>query len=213
MSDINYTDSIRRGWKRIVLFALLTAAFAAAVSFAFPLRYGSTMRLLIIQNQLSSADPYTAIKASERISDNLAQILFTTDFYDKVMAAQFNIDEEYFAGEERKQRKLWNDTISTRVLRGSGMLDITVYHTDPDQATQISQAIAFVLTTEGWEYIGGGDLQVRVVDEPLMSRWPVRPNVPANAFMGLVLGGIAGSGYVLLKEGKRRRGVFGGFGG
>lgn len=210
MSDINYTDSIRRGWKRIFLFALLTAAFAAAVSFAFPLRYSSTMRLLIIQNQLSASDPYTAIKAAERISDNLAQILFTTDFYDQVMGAQFNVDETYFNGDERKRRRRWKDAISTRVLRGSGMLDVTVYHTDPEQAEQISQAIAFVLTTEGWEYVGGGDLQVRVVDEPLTSRWPVRPNVPANAFMGFVLGGIAGTGYVFMREGRRRRGVFGG---
>jgi len=209
MSDINYTDILRRGWKRILLFAFLTAAFAAAVSFAFPLRYSSTTRLLIIQNQLSSADPYTAIKAAERISDNLAQILYTTDFYDKVMAAQFNVDESYFEGDERKQRKRWQDAIGTRVLRGSGMLDVTVYHTDPEQAEQISQAIAFVLTTEGWAYVGGGDLQVRVVDEPLTSRWPVRPNIPANAFMGLVLGGLAGTGYVFLTDGKRRRGVFG----
>ena len=210
MSDINYTDAIRRGWKRIAVFAVATAAFAAAVSFAFPLRYGATMRLLMIQSQLSAADPYTAIKASERISDNLAQILYTTDFYDKVMEAQFNVDESYFAGDERRERRRWKDAISTQVLRGSGMLDVTVYHTDPDQAEQISQAIAFVLTTEGWEYIGGGDLQVRVVDEPLVSRWPVRPNVPANAFMGLVLGGIAGTGYVAMRAGRRRRGIFGG---
>ncbi len=210
MSDTNYTETIRRGWKTIFLFALLTAAFAAAVSFAFPLRYSSTMRLLIIQNQLSASDPYTAIKAAERISDNLAQILFTTDFYDQVMDAQFNIDEKYFDIDERKRRKRWNDAISTRVLRGSGMLDITVYHTDPEQAEQISQAIAFVLTTEGWEYVGGGDLQVRVVDEPLVSRWPVRPNVPANAFMGFVLGGIAGTGYVIMRDGRRRTGLFSG---
>ncbi|MEA3248964.1 MAG: hypothetical protein U9Q03_01245 [Patescibacteria group bacterium] len=207
MSDINYTDSIRRGWKKIALFAVATAAFAAAVSFAFPLRYGSTMRLLMIQSELSAVDPYTAIKAQERVSDNLAQILYTTDFYDKVMGAQFNVDEEYFAGDERRQRRRWKDAISTLVLRGSGMLDVTVYHTDPDQAEQISRAIAFVLTTEGWEYIGGGDLQVRVVDEPLVSRWPVRPNVPTNAFMGLVLGGIAGSGYVLTRD-RRRKGLF-----
>ena len=111
MSDINYTDAIRRGWKRIAVFAVATAAFAAAVSFAFPLRYGATMRLLMIQSQLSAADPYTAIKASERISDNLAKILYTTDFYDKVMEAQFNVDESYFAGDERRERRRWKDAM------------------------------------------------------------------------------------------------------
>ncbi|MBU0625054.1 hypothetical protein KKF05_01785, partial [Patescibacteria group bacterium] len=78
MSETSYTTIINRGWKRIVIFASVSAVFAVAVSLAFPLQYSSSMRLLIIQRQLSTADPYTAIKASERIADNLAQILYTT---------------------------------------------------------------------------------------------------------------------------------------
>ena len=163
--------------------------------------------MLIIQKQLSQADPYTVIKSSERISDNLAQIIYTTSFFDKVMNAKFNIDKSVFKSEESKKRKQWRDMIETRVVRGSGMLVVTVYHVDPKQAEQISRAIAFVLTTEGWQYIGGGDLDVKLVDEPHLSRFPVRPNIPANPLMGLVLGVIAGTGYVL--AGARRHTVFG----
>lgn len=188
---------LARGWKRILLFAILTSFFGVGVSFLFPLQYSSTMSLLIIQAQLSQVDPYTAIKASERISDNLGQIIYTTSFYDKVMNAGFNIDQTIFSDDEIKRRKQWDRMISTQVTRGSGILVVSVYHEDPDQATQIAQTIAFVLTTEGWTYVGGGDLQVKLVDSPLESRWPVRPNIPANAFMGFVLGLIAGSGYVL----------------
>ncbi|MBU1916212.1 hypothetical protein KKC47_03745, partial [Patescibacteria group bacterium] len=147
MSETSYTTIINRGWKRIVIFASVSAVFAVAVSLAFPLQYSSSMRLLIIQRQLSTADPYTAIKASERIADNLAQILYTTSFYDKIMAAKFNVDEAMFGQDELKKRRLWRDTIATQVVRGSGMLDVTVYHVDPEQAEQISQAVAFVLTT------------------------------------------------------------------
>ncbi|MFH1047773.1 MAG: Wzz/FepE/Etk N-terminal domain-containing protein [Patescibacteria group bacterium] len=204
MNETSYITTMRKGWKRIALFAVVSALFAAGVSFAFPLKYSSSMRLLIIQQQLSSSDPYTAIKASERIADNLAQILYTTSFYDKVMAAKFNVDEGVFGTDEIKKRKRWQDTIATQVVRGSGMLDVTVYHVDPDQAEQISQAIAFVLTTEGSIYVGGGDLEVRLVDDPLVSRWPVRPNIPANALAGLVLGGIAGAGYVIMVAERRR---------
>lgn len=203
MQDSHYFEALADGWKRIVLFALVTAVFGAGLSFLFPLQYSSSMRLLIIQKQLSQTDPYTAIKASERISDNLAQIVYTTSFYDKVMGSKFNIDQSVFKTDETKKRKQWRDMIETRVIRGSGMLVVTVYHTDPAQATQIARAIAFVLTTEGWQYVGGGDLQVKLVDEPLQSRWPVKPNVPANAFMGFVLGIIAGSGYVLATARKR----------
>jgi capsular polysaccharide biosynthesis protein len=207
MSDIAYMHALRRGWKKILVFAVACAIFATGLSFLFPLQYSSSMRALIIQKQLAASDPYTAIKASERIADNLAQIVYTTSFFDKVMDANFNIDQGIFKADERKKRRQWNDMISTQVLRGSGMLVITVYHEDPLQAEQISRAIAFVLTTEGWEYVGGGDLQIRLVDEPLISRWPVRPNIPANAFTGLVLGFLAGAGYVVASE-SRSRGPF-----
>lgn len=208
MSETSYLSIMKQGWKRIALFALASAVFATAISFAFPLKYSSSMRLLILQKQLSASDPYTAIKASERIADNLAQIIYTTSFYDKVMDAKFNVDESYFGKDEVKKRRRWRDAISTQVVRGSGMLDVTVYHTDPNQAEQVSQAIAFVLTTEGSEYFGGGDLEVRLVDAPLVSDWPVRPNIPANALAGLVLGGIAGAGYLITVHQRRSKNPF-----
>jgi capsular polysaccharide biosynthesis protein len=203
MQESQYMEELGAGWKRILLFALVSAAFGVALSFLFPLQYSSSMRMLIIQKQLSDADPYTAIKASERISDNLAQIVYTTSFFDKVMAAKFNIDQTVFKADPIKRRKQWQEMIGTQVIRGSGMLQVTVYHVDPAQATQIGRAIAFVLTTEGWQYVGGGDLQVKLVDDPLQSRWPVKPNIPANAFGGLVLGIIVGAGQVLLSANKR----------
>ena len=207
MNESHYVHAITRSWRKILLFGLVAAVFGVGLSFLFPLRYSSTMRLLIIQKQLSQTDPYTAIKASESIADNLGQIIYTTSFFQKVMDAHFNIDQSVFKSDEIKKRKQWSDMIDTQVIRNSGMLAVTVYHTDPDQANQIARAIAFVLTTDGWQYVGGGDLQVKLVDDPLNSRFPVRPNIPANAFSGFVLGIIAGTGYVLFVT--RKHGVFG----
>ncbi len=206
MQEINYTGVLLRRWKTIIAFGLAAAVFGAGLSFLFPLQYSSTMRLLVIQKQLSETDPYTAIKASEQIADNLGQIIYTTSFFDKVLAAKFNVDQSVFSQDEIKRRRQWRQMIGTQVVRGTGMLTVTVYDVDRDQAEQIARAIAFVLTTEGWQYVGGGDLQVKLVDEPLQSRFPVRPNVPANAFTGLVLGVIAGSGYVI--SAGRKRGLF-----
>jgi capsular polysaccharide biosynthesis protein len=207
MQEYRHIAAVAKGWKTIFLFGIVCAVAGMLVSFAFPLRYSSTMRLLIIQRQLSQADPYTAIKASERISDNLGQIIYTTSFFDKVLSAKFNIDQGYFKQDENKRRKQWHDMIATQTILGSGLLQVTVYHPDADQATQIARAIAFVLTTEGWKYVGGGDLQVQLVDEPLQSKYPVKPNIPANGVMGFVLGVMVGTGYVLYL-GERRR-VFG----
>lgn len=208
MQENQYLDYLAAGWKKILLFAVVTALFGIGSSLLFPLEYSSTMRLLMIQRQLSDSDPYTAMKGAEQVSENLSQIIFTTSFYDKVMAAKFNVDQDYFSQDERKRRKKWTDMIETSVTRGSGILQVTVYHEDAAQATQIAQAIAFVLTTEGWQYVGG-DLQVKQVDEPLQSRWPTRPNIPGNAVTGLVLGGVAGSVYVAVSHNRRRSGFLG----
>ena len=197
MSDSHYANAILVGWKRILLFGIITGLFGTGLSFLFPLEYSSSMRLLIIQKQLNQADPYTAIRASERIADNLGQIIYTTSFFDKVMNAKFNVDKTVFSSDALKRRNQWNRMITTQVIRDSGLLAVSVYHADKEQATQIARAIAFVLTTEGWQYVGGGDLQIRLVDDPIESRFPVRPNIPANALAGFVLGIMVGAGYVL----------------
>lgn len=207
MQETQYIGTLLLGWKRILMFAVVSALFGAALSFLFPLQYSSTMRLLIIQRQLSTADPYTAIKASERISDNLSQAIYTTDFFDKVLETDFDIDRSVFKADEHKRRKQWAQMVDTQVIRGSGMIVLTTYHVDKEQATQIARAISYVLTTEGWQYVGGGDLEVKIVDEPLPSRFPVKPNIPANVLMGFALGLIAGSGYVLMTS--QKKGLFG----
>lgn len=207
MSELNVIDVLAKGWKKVLSFALAAAVFGAVFSFFFPLQYGSTMRLLVIQRQLSQVDPYTAIRASERISDNLAQVIYTTAFFERVLDSKFNVDSAAFPSDEAKRRKRWREMISTEVVRGSGMLIVTVYHIEPEQATQIARAIAFVLTTEGWQFVGGGDLQIRLVDQPIASRFPVRPNIPANALSGFILGLMAGSLSALAEHRKMR--VFG----
>ncbi|HBD04940.1 TPA: hypothetical protein DCZ32_00595 [Candidatus Uhrbacteria bacterium] len=183
----------------IIFFAVFGLLLALLFSFLRPLLYSSTVRLLVIQ-QLGTVDAYTAGRSAERIADDLATAVYTTDFYELVMASGLGIDKNYFGTDEIKKRKKWGEAVSTSVSRGSGFLTIKVFHEDVSQAEQIGRGVASVLTTEGWKYTGGGNITISLVDAPLNSRWPVKPNIPANAFSGLVLGLLAGSGYVLLRE-------------
>jgi len=204
MAKPRYTTLLLKSWSTIVLFAVFGLVLAVILSFLNRLEYSSTVRLLIIQD-VGVVDAYTAARSSERIAEDLSTITYTTSFYDKVMDAGFGIDEDYFDADEYKRRKQWNKTISTTVARGTGLLTIKAYHQDVDQAERIASAIAFVLTNEGWTYTSGGSITVRLVDEPLNSRWPARPNIPANAFSGLVLGGLIGVVYVMIQFERVRR--------
>jgi capsular polysaccharide biosynthesis protein len=201
---------LERHWKTIGVSALITMIAAAGLSFTRPLEYSSTMRLLIIQKAGLNLDPYTAIRSAERIADNLSQVVYTSVFFDHVMGAGFGIDKEYFKTAENKRREQWAKMVTTEVTHETGFLQISVYHTDKDQASEIGRAVAFILTTEGNQYIGGRDLEIRLVDTPLQSRFPIRPNVPLNAFLGAVVGIIASSLYLVAGESRRRLHIHGG---
>ena len=202
---LDIAQLLERHWKTIAVSAVLVMVAAAALSFVRPLEYSSTMRLLIIQKAGVNLDPYTAIRSAERIADNLSQVIYTSVFYDKVTAAGFSIDRSYFEPVESKRRQQWSDMVSTQVTHETGFLQISVYHKDKEQASEIARAIAFVLTTEGNQFIGGRDLEIRLVDTPLQSRFPVRPNIPLNAFLGAVIGVILSSLYLVVGEARRHR--------
>lgn len=193
---INYFSIIAKGWGKILFVAVVVGLLAAGLSFVRPLEYRSTVRLLILQPGTLALDPYLATRSQERVSENLANIIETTSFFDKVMAADLTIDRNVFSTKEEKRRKQWRRMADTFVSRGSGLLTVQVYHKNKVQAETVAAAITTVLRSEGWTYLGAGDLTVEVVDAPLTSNWPVRPNVPMNALGGFVLGLILGAVYV-----------------
>jgi len=201
----HYTTLFLRQWRRVSLFGIIGLFFAVAVSFVNPLQYSSTVRLLISQDIGTSVDAYTASRSEERIAQNLATIIYTTTFFGEVLGAGFEIDEKTFSTKDYKRRNEWRKTVSASVSRGAGILTVTTYRPDVKQAEQIARAVAFVLTKNASEYASGGNVRVRLIDAPLNSRWPVKPNLLANGVSGLILGGFVGMAYVLLQSERVRR--------
>lgn len=199
-----HTNTILHFWHTIVIMAAVGLLLGVVLSLLRPLEYSSTTRLLIIQ-QLGAVDAYTASRSAERVAEDITNVIYTSTFFQKVITTSNAIDQTYFPSDNLKQRKKWEKTVTTSVTRGTGLLEIRVYHTDVAQAELIARSLASVIVTEGWHYTSGGAIDIQLVDEPLNSRWPVRPNIPMNAFAGAVLGGLAGVGFVLLKAEKIRR--------
>ena len=194
MSPALNLEHILRERAAIIKIAVAVMVVAVATSFIQPLKYASVSQFLIIERGAFSADPYTSIRSSERIGDHLSRIIHTADFLEKVRGSGYAIGTNVFPNDERRTRKLWGKMVETEVARGTGLLTVTVFYQDKNQAIEISRAIAAVLTTRAPEYIGG-DIGVKLVDPPLASRFPVKPNILANALSGLVLGLILGIIY------------------
>jgi len=205
MASLNYTRELFHRSHTVFFFGLLGLVLAMIISFVQPLRYSSTVRLLILQDLGSSVDAYTASRSEERVAEDLSTIIYTSTFFDQVFSSGFPLDKKNFPNDDIKRRKEWARTVDATVAHGTGLLTITTYNTDVTQAEQLVRAISAVLTAHVKDYTSGGNVEMRLVDAPLNSQWPVKPNILANIASGFFLGGLVGAVYVLLNLERIRR--------
>lgn len=153
-----------------------------------PLEYRADAQVLIISQSRYGVDPYTAAKSAERVGENLVQVIGTSDFFQKVIAQNTALDVTRFVKlSERAKRQLWQKTLTANVVYGTGMLNISAFSKDSEQAKAWSLAAAQALSSKGWEYVGG-DVVMKMVNDPIVTRFPVRPNLFLNGILGFVVG-------------------------
>jgi uncharacterized protein involved in exopolysaccharide biosynthesis len=195
MSRPNYIRLIARSWRQLTLTTLIGFVLALAFSFAQPLLYSSTVKLLITQTNTTGLDPYTAIKSTERIAQNLSEIIYTSAFFDTVVNDDA-VDAGYFPVDEIRKRKKWQDAIETSVSPGTGVMSLTAYHTDRNQATTIAVLTAKELAVQAPNYFGFS-VRIQVIDAPLPSRFIARPDFVTNALFGAIVGALLGLAWIL----------------
>lgn len=192
----NYLKIIKHQWRSVFLITGGAVALALILSLIQPFQYSAKTRILVIPSS-SGLDAYSALKSAEAIGENISQVIYTTSFFDKVLRNNANI-KNIWSADETKKRKQWKEMINTDVIYGTGMLDVTVYHKDKDQAALLASTIADVLSKEGRNYFGMPGLQIIMVSSPLISKYPVKPNLLLNVFMGLLLGLLGGITFTIL---------------
>ncbi|MDD4333164.1 MAG: hypothetical protein PHT51_03560 [Patescibacteria group bacterium] len=182
----------------IVFFVIVLVSASVIIQ---PLKYGSTSRLLVLQNFASNIDPYAVSRSNELLSNVLAEVSTSDSFYNEVMSSGFNIDKSYFtsAGDANKELKKWMKTISVKAYSDRGIIEISVYHPDQYQLNQIAQAVNYIYQTKHQEYHGSGDaVSIKVIDKPIISRWPVKPNILLDLALGIAFGLIISLSYIYL---------------
>ncbi len=199
---MNYYKTFKQEKKTLILAITLTVVLSLIFSLVQPLKYSSTVKLLVVQKSSYSLDAYSALKSAERVGENISQIVYTSTFFNKMMNSGFNIDETYFPSDELKKRNFWKKMVYADVIEGSGVIEIKVFHENKKQANQIAQAITYVLTTKIGQYFDADNVSVQMVDSPIESGWPAKPNIPMNAAMAFVLGIMISAGYVVFKAQK-----------
>ncbi|MFA5023851.1 MAG: Wzz/FepE/Etk N-terminal domain-containing protein [Patescibacteria group bacterium] len=168
-------------WSFVIIFLIISIIF----TFVQPLKYGSKAKLLVVQST-TGVDPYTVSKSNEYLGNLFSQVVYSSSFFGLVKDSQFNINKEYFGNNTSRQMKTWEKTVSAKSLGDTGIISINVYHPDPYQAQQISLAINDVLMNKNFNYQGLGDLvRVNIIDQPIVSDYPVKPNIILNLTLAL----------------------------
>lgn len=197
MPSTNFVHIYLRNWKLLALCTLGGLVLAMLVSLFLPWRYSSTVRLLITQTNATGIDPYTAIKSTERIGQNLAELVYSSSFFNAVMN-QGGIDRTYFPTDEIDKRQEWQNTIETSVVPGTGVMQVVAYHKNRDQATAIAVGVAKELVAQAPNFYGYS-VRLQVIDDPLPSRFYAKPDLAQNAAFGLIFGFLIGSAWVLAR--------------
>ncbi len=191
---------LRRRSKVIVLSGILVAAMCFFATLLLPLEYRADAQVFISSQSRYGVDPYTVVKSSERIGENLTQIMKTNDFYQKVISQPgYQLDTTRFQNiEERIKRKRWEKTISSSVVFGTGVLNVSAYHKNQQQAQAFASAAVDALVQQGKEYVGT-DVTMKVVNYPVVTQFPVRPNIIVNTLLGFFVG-VVGMGVLVLRK-------------
>ena len=191
---------LKKRWKFLLVVGIILGILSGIVTILFPLSYRADAQVLIISKSRYGVDPYTVVRSAERVGENIAQVMRTNDFYNKVKDQKdFSVDWSYFDdSSEREKRKIWNKTMSPSVVYGTGVLNVSTYHPDKNQALQLAGASVNALSAKGWEYVGG-DVTIKVINEPIVTKFPVRPNILLNVLLGFVVG-VLFSGLFVVKK-------------
>ena len=212
----DFLNLISRKKATIIYLVLLFLVVSLIITFSQPLKYGSESKLLVVQ-KYNTYDVYATAKSNEYVSNILSSVISSYSFYNEVVASDSAIDRGYFKGDNSKQIRLWEKTASAKAVSDSGVLEISVYHPDSRQAYEISRKINEIIKEKHMNYHGLGDrIDIVIIDEPIVSKFPVKPNIFINIVISIILGLIFSLGYIYVlpdeKYSIRFKRVFGRFG-
>ena len=201
---MKYISKLKLNKSLIFKITLVVVVLVVVISLFMPQYYRAQAKLLIIQKQSLSVDAYLAAKSAEKVGKVLSEVVYSSSFFDEVWQAGFNIGDDW--GETaRARKKIWQQRVELNSIPQTSLIEINTYHVDRVSAEQLSQAMIYVLTEKGEQYHGGGDqVEIKLVDRPIVSKYPVKPNLILNAIMALLVGLVISFVFVYLKINKQK---------
>jgi capsular polysaccharide biosynthesis protein len=186
----------------ISIVAIIGLGLGLGFSYLQTPQYEASVGLIILPHSSEGLDAYSAIKTSERIGENLIGVLQTSSIFEKLKNPEYQIDFSFFdVTNSTKLKEQWGKTVSAYMKYNSGLLYINVYHQNSDQAKLIAKSLAQILISNGNEYVAqDGLVDIRLIDDAIVSEKTVKPNYLMNALLGLISFAILAKIYALFSS-------------
>jgi len=196
MDTTYFLKTIKKRQGIIITFVLIFIGLALIATFSQPLKYRASSRLLIIQEGTTS-DSYAIAKSNQYLSSLLSEAVSSGSFFDLMTGSNSGVDWSYFGGDYKQQIKKWKKTVTAQSANDTGVMAIETYHPNSEQAKQIAIAVNNIIMSQNNIYQGSDtNVKIKVIDQPLVSSFPVKPNLILNFAAGLIFGLLFGLAYV-----------------
>jgi Capsular polysaccharide biosynthesis protein len=198
MDTKDFLQLFKKRKTTVISITLIFVIIGLIVTLLQPLKYSSKSRLLILQ-QNASSDAYTVSKSNEYVGGLISEVIYSGSFLDSLKASNSIFDRNYFSGSYKENVKKWGETVFARSSGSTGVIDIEIYHTNPEEAKNISNAVNQLIISGQSPYkFNPEQTKISIIDEPVVSSFPVKPNIPVNLALSLLFGLIASCSYIYL---------------
>ncbi|MEI6835812.1 MAG: Wzz/FepE/Etk N-terminal domain-containing protein [Candidatus Falkowbacteria bacterium] len=182
----------------VISITLIFVIIGLIVTLAQPLKYRSKSRLLILQPD-TAADAYAVARSNQYVGGLISEVIYSGSFLDSLNSSSYVFNRNYFNGTYKQNIKEWKKTVFAKSGGDTGVIDIEIYHTDPEEARKISLAVNQLIISGQSPYkFNANQTKISVIDEPVVSSFPVKPNIILNLGLGLLFGFLSGCSYIYL---------------
>ena len=182
----------------VISITLIFIIIGLLITLAQPLKYRSASRLLILQPNTAS-DAYAVARSNQYVGGLISEVIYSGSFLDSLTSSSFAFDRNYFNGTYKDNIKKWKKTVFAKSSGDTGIIDIEIYHTNPDEARQISLAVNQLIISGQSPYKFNPDqTKISIIDQPVVSTFPVKPNILLNLGMSLLFGFLSACSYIYL---------------
>lgn len=198
MDTKDFIQLLKKKKTTVITIIMFFVIAGLIITLAQPLKYQAKSRLLILQPNTGN-DAYLTARSNEYIGGLISEVVYSGSFLDSLKNSNYIFDRNYFGGSYKDSIKKWRKTISTKNSGDTGVINIEVFHTDPEEAKKISQAVNELIISGQSPYrFNSEQIKISIIDQPITSSFPVKPNLPLTFVLSIVFGLMTACSYVYL---------------